>query len=646
MMRRIRRPYQSVHFALVLIAIPAMIACDPPAPPAGDSSAFQIDELSDGEFILYNHPDDPRILGGLTEDGEGLTVYAEKDGRGLPTNLTALRYQEPYELGTDDATWIFFDDSGQLGKMLGVDGSTIEFDWISATRVAVSAVSADGSTQVNTTMDLSGSSPGKPKTATAARERAGCDVSISRSLGAKVSASAAPKDTVIVYVERCNRPVDGAEVFVTFGSPGDPAHPSFPARPTGIAGEYKVQLPVRVPMTDITDAELCQEIASALGHGCTFTDNVPGGQDLLCAELGAAVAAGTLNPPAGGGTFVMCEATFKALTVYCSTLGKGYHGAPSLADAICAQIRQQEAAGNVYDPFPAISQSHAEIQAFARLPGTPMGTSQPLSVPATGPFEELLINLQDTEVLDRFSTTPAAPEPGESYVATAKLSCIPTGSVVRLSVARSASFYYYYYDSTEITVRSNNPDPVIDLLVPGAREDAVDMLTVEIVGGDLKRDIFVTFGSETETDTEDDDDGCPPNEFFDGGVDVGNWTIYGYRNLDDTTGEDPSSAEISLSGQWNQPTISWSLGGAWLVQVRAVPGYDLIYHADCFDEEWEDFCWQEGFPSPLQLGDCSRDDIDCPISWHLLEPCSAYEVVIDSATVGGNAHLFFSPNAR
>jgi hypothetical protein len=519
--------------------------------PAPDPPPNQNYGLSDGEFILYSHPDDLRILGGLSEVGEGLTVYAEKDGNGLPTNLTALRYQMPDELGTDEATWVFFDDSGQLSKMLGVDGSTIEFDWMSATRVAVSAVSGDGSTQVNTTVHLPDSSSAKPKTATTARERAGTDVPISRSLGAKRSAWAA-KDTVIVYVERCGRPVDGAEVFVTFVSQDDAGDPSiiseqFPARPTRTTGEYEVRLPVREAFTDATDGEMCQAIADGLGNGCTFAQ-IPGGQDLLCLELGTAVAAGTLHPPAGGGTFALCEATFKALTVYCGTLGASAGpGAPSLADAICDQVRANEASGLV-PSFSAVSTIRAEIQAFARLPGVPLGTSQPLIVPATGPFPELSIDLEDTEVLDRFSIEPADPEPGEEYIATARLSCIPPGSVIRMSIARRIGGICYYADSTEITVRGDNPDPVIDMPVPGAREEAADMLTVEVVGGDLKRDIYVDFDSDSETEGV----GC--------GVSDGLYEIVGFINKDGRTMAGGGEPDICLSGAPDplRPTTSWS----------------------------------------------------------------------------------------
>lgn len=485
---------------LALVAAAGGLTCDPPTDPSGD--LLPGGAPSNGEFILYSHPDDPRILGGLSDDGEGLTVYADKDGDGLPTNLTALRYQTPDQLDTDEATWVFFDETGQLRKMLGVDGSTIEFDWKSATRVVVSGVSGDGSTQVNTTVDLSNPSPGKPKvpaTGPDVPSRIGVPMRIEMrrgpvfdgdatrraagSTGAKGSAAAASNNTVIVFVERCNQPLDGAEVFVTFGSPFDAAVPSFLANPTGTSGEYKARLPVSEPIIDIAESEICQAIAENLGHGCTFL-KVPGAEVQLCLELGAAVAAGTLDPPAGGGVTLLCEVGFQGLSAYCATLGASAGpGAPSLADAICQRIKQNEASG-------LVPGNRAEIQAFARLPGVPQGTSQAVDVPATGPFPELSIDLGgDIEVLDRFSTAPTDPEPGESYIATARLSCVAADSVIRLTISGTDGFS----NSTELTVPGGNPNPVIDLHVPGASAETVDTLTVEIVGGLLKREIFVVF---------------------------------------------------------------------------------------------------------------------------------------------------------
>jgi hypothetical protein len=567
----------------VLISVGPICGC--PSEVA-DPTQTQNSELAPGELTLYSHPDDPRILGGLTEDGEGLTLYAQKDGRGLPTNLTAVRYQTPGEVGTEIASWVFFDDTGRLQKMLGADGSTFVFDWIGDARVAVSAVSYDGSEQVHTTMSTPGSSSAKRAARTTNPHPSSADAK---------DLTWSSNNSVIIYVERCGRPVDDAQVFVTFGSPGAAADPSvfplqLPARRTRAAGEYRARLPAHEPIIDATDGEICAAIAAKLGDGCNLAQ-VPGGKDLLCTELGTVLAA--YHPVAGGGAFGSCEVVFSALSVYCDTLGKGVAGSPTLADAICSKIKQNENSPLSQQPFSGIALSRAEIQAVAHLPGGASGFSAPVNVPSAGPFPELLVNLEDTPAVSELFTTPADPQAGEDYVATARLTCIPTDSVVRLSVTRGIAGISYYSDSTSLTIRGNDPDPVIELPVPDARAEAVDLVLVEIVGGDLQRSLYVSFDAQSGDGDGNGDGDCglsdDPSQtmVFRGeatmtGTSQANFGLHGSATLSQTV-----QAEVRLYPSGTaRATISGDQVMATTCPMGSDPGGDTHVSSQNFTTSW------------------------------------------------------------
>ena len=119
---------------------------DSPAPtPEGNSS---------GKYTLFTHPADSRFIEADTEGGGRATYLGDRDAQGLPTRVRKIFSQDAAQRATDKGTWLDVDAEGRLTRIIAAEGSSIDLTWSDDTHVLVSAVSADGSTQINTAPDL------------------------------------------------------------------------------------------------------------------------------------------------------------------------------------------------------------------------------------------------------------------------------------------------------------------------------------------------------------------------------------------------------------------------------------------------------------------------------------------------------------
>ncbi len=483
--RRGRLPMLFSCLSVLSLMAAAGGSCDSTLPPP--------DTLAPGEFTYYPNPTDPLLLSTKTTDGGSLEIYGEKDEDGMPIGANAFRYQTPQQVGTEEGTWVEFDEQGRVTSMLGADGSVIRLVWESDTIATVSAVQGDGVVQFNFKLDLDnpGGSDGRVKTSDEplTSERLGIPSQLTvlsrdhepRVLDAGKSAVVAkPSDAgrILVDVRRCGVLVDGANVFVSYRFPNRPFAEVYLARSTGIAGEYAATLPTVFTVNDIEIATVCDVLASILGNVCTAKGLGPNGLDqALCLQLSLLIDAALLGPTGEAAAIMaLCQGGAIALERYCQSLGQSPLGGPSLGEGLCGKVKE------IGDRAPATGTVQVEIQAWAEMPGVPKQYNTAQFVYAIGNYPKQEIVFEDQQPsIGRFFTTPDNPGPGQGYVARAELSCIPSATVIRISVVGDD----LYTDSHEITVSEQDPNPIIQLSVPGAPQGVKDVVTVEAVGGIL-----------------------------------------------------------------------------------------------------------------------------------------------------------------
>lgn len=464
----------------------AGLACESELQPPGT--------LAPGEFVYYPNPTDPLLLSTKTTDGGSLEIYGEKDDAGMPLGANAIRYQTPQQVGTPDGTWVEFDEQGRVTSMIGPDGSEIRLVWESDTVATVSAVQGDGVVQLNFKLDLEnpGGSDSRVKLVDAAvpSDRLGQpsvltvlsreSEDIVARLSQKAVHAAKPSDAgrILVDVQRCGTLVDGANVFVTCRFPNRPFAEVFLARPTGNIGEYAATLPTVFNVNDINISTACEILSSILGNICTAKSLGPNGLDqALCLQLSLIIDAALLGPTGEAAAIMaLCQGGAIALDRYCQSLGQSPLGGPSLGEKLCEKVKETE------DRAPATGTAQIEIQTWAELPGVPKQYNAAQFVYAIGnyPKQQIVFDNQQPSI-GRFFTTPDNPGPGQGYTARAELSCIPSATVIRISVVGDD----LYTDSHEITVSEQDPNPIIELSVPGAPQGVKDVVTVEAVGGIL-----------------------------------------------------------------------------------------------------------------------------------------------------------------
>lgn len=463
-----------------------------------------VNESPANALTIYTNPGDPLLVDMPAADGGKIEAYGEKSADGLATALTALRYQDASQTGAD-ATWVEFDSAGNVTQITGADGSTISFNWTSETTAVLTGVSADGTRQVETEVDLAAAASGRLRSPRVfSRERLGVAPRGGRRLAARVvdevegtvrsvrsqrvtaveaaSASISKRsafaDTgaaqVYVHVTRCGSAVDGAMVSVTLDNPYRPLPATYTARSTGTSGEYVATVPV-VPVSNAGERaeEICKSLEGILDLGCKFAKVSEGQESYVCITLAAAIDAALLGPTGeGAGILAACEAGYAALKAYCSTLGAdGGEGSPSIAaHFICGNIK------GFVDRAQRDPAQNLALQAWANAKGLPPASSASQTVAPTGPFPSLSIEFPNTgPIVHPIVLSPADPAPGEGYVASVRIECVSPDTLVTLSVAGSDG----YTDSTSISVQG---DSTAELFVPGADAGVGDLISIQISG--------------------------------------------------------------------------------------------------------------------------------------------------------------------
>jgi hypothetical protein len=279
-----------------------------------------------------------------------------------------------------------------------------------------------------------------------------------RTLGA-----AAPN--VTIQVLKCGGPSTQTltvSVRVTDAAGGYLAQ--FPAYPS-TGGTYSATIPSGLAPT-LNPSSICESIASAVGNVCDWIISQPAAPAIICSSLAAAVAAtGPLAVVLAGPIGDACFSVAAGLELYCATLGGSpVPGAPSPIDAICRA--------------PELNRTFtADIRLAPVALGLPNDLIGPSVIaPGAGPYPTLRLDLGSKPAVRSLVLTPPNPHGGQSYTATVQLSCLPTGTEVKLSVVGTDN----YTDSATQRIGATQQSGTFTLNVPGGGTGIRDVVTVSV----------------------------------------------------------------------------------------------------------------------------------------------------------------------
>jgi hypothetical protein len=419
------------------------------------------------KYTLFGNRNDPLLLRAEPPSGEVIEYYGEKNDQGLATSVKSFRIQA----ASGQATSYLLDQQARPTQINTPNGVTLKLSWQANQVIVVTAISADGVTQVNTSVNMGGgaaSSQVNPASAPVPDRRFSRVVTQtpappSNELAPPIAPETSPSNS-LVTVKRCSLPINDASVHISVSAGLQSG--LFPGTFVG-DGVYRVSLPGFDSDAGTRIREKCESITGILDIGCTALEILGPAVAIICPALAVAVAAipgGALVAVAIGEA---CVGSLAGLELYCATLGAGPGpGGPSISDFICP----------LADHLDRAPTSPVDLRAFAFIPGKGSVSSSTVTAPAAGPFPNFNITTAESVTIASFTVNPVNPAEGQSYTAAAQISCAAQNTQVTVSISGTDG----YQNSTSCTITGT---ATCSLLVPGAASGVVDTLTVRVTGG-------------------------------------------------------------------------------------------------------------------------------------------------------------------
>ena len=340
---------------------------------------FIIQAQTESEFTVMTNPTDGQILSVTGTDGTTVDYYGARDANGIPTAIDRFSVVEAG--GT--ATTIELDAEKRPKKMRTSNGVVFELSYVGNDQGVVTALSPDGSVQVNTSFTIGTDVDNLPDANSMAGKRETGDAA-----------------DCLIKLDRCGAGVTNAGVTVTLTEAGA-VSPSWQGEAEHDKdGTYRVSLPTSLgPSLNAEDLrKAAQNIASDLGDICTKLSltgpETPALLMGMCPQIAAQLA--LITGPGAAAIASGCVAVVGAVALYCTIPGEG--GAPG-ADSLMERILKA-----IQDPN--VLTGNVTIQASARTPGLPGGDSATVTAPATGPFPTIDITVADRSRISNLAISP------------------------------------------------------------------------------------------------------------------------------------------------------------------------------------------------------------------------------------------------
>ncbi len=426
-------------------------------------SATKAAPMGNTKYSIMTNGEDPLLVKVEAGGGKTVSFYGTRDKNGLPCTLDAILHTQGSETSK-----IFLDEKGRPLKVTASNGVILRYEWTGPKTANVTAISGDGKTQVNTSIDFTSAATIKKtkeninntKASKQAFKPRGPFIASSSKKSAAL-ATPVPWYNGLVDLAKCGAPFNSDDIFVELKA--DNITDLIPVYYGLETGKYAFRYP-RSNDLIVNACDAAQKIRDLV---------MP-----ICATKGY------INETIAVVNLILVSSGVETSIIATFTL------AGSDADLLLNSICQIADGGILGCEDLGVARIFNNIQLTPVVDGA-KGTT--VAAAANGGLTTLSFQLASQTEIKSFVLVPPNPPAGVSYTAIADISCLPVGAVVSLSIVGTDG----YTDEITYTVLNPNSDSYT-LEVPGANAAVRDVVTVRVTlpsGSPLESTAYLVFGN-------------------------------------------------------------------------------------------------------------------------------------------------------
>ena len=425
-----------------------------------------------GKLFYSDNPLSKMLVSGMNAAGDMISILGDKLSDGTPTAITNILVTQK---GTKDPISYFFDNSN-LTKVIAPNGVTMNFDYVSASEVALMLYDPTSGEQLNTVVDPTGSkAPRIQEINTNAPTREGeVTLTVRDAEMPVITVEPDTKGSNIkgkVITTQCEARTFIGNVYVNVHKANDTIETylnlieRYDASPTSTQGVYEYTIPAGTqPHNVISAKKFIDYVDTYMGYLCT------GGGDkfmatCVCPGITMALAATVVGSPAAAAFLTACEVATAGVAVYCATAGDGVPGGTSLIGAINEKMDIKDIEWDTPLYIRACTDGLSGYQYGTRTTYKSGGTAEDLFITSEGTFNISPVKLN-----------PSAPKAHQSYTAEVTLTCMPKGAKATLSVFGTDD----YEKEVSYTFEETTNLKVLSMSVPGGAGGVKDVITITV----------------------------------------------------------------------------------------------------------------------------------------------------------------------
>lgn len=435
----------------------------------------------------------PEIISVKTNTQENVTFYGIKNENGLATEVTTIEVES-----TDNRISVI--DLDEQGKPIRIasEAGYIEYEWLSSNKIVIKCHSVEDNRYIQTVWDPSvniGELKSSRSSLTANRygdatldvtympefvpEMVESIMKMSSKSRAQYDPNEYPSNQEVwLWINQCGANYDAKPYLMLKDDDGNIISKIFQYERI-TKGSYTFNLPISSYPAKATNAEMCKNIDEklrALQAGCDFIFSNT--QEIVAFLNSVAVATdGIAFPIAFFADLIWATAAVGNVSLY--MLENDYGGIEG--------IMRNGNSEWFYKEY-IISDLHIIPVAMT---STKTVSGEPHLVQPGDENIFITLDMEGDPVIDSFVLEPSHPGRGQSYTATADFHCIPSGSIITLSIIGTDG----YSDSISKSISDNGS---AKLYVPGAETGVFDVCDAQIklpTGETISMSASLVFGN-------------------------------------------------------------------------------------------------------------------------------------------------------
>jgi len=482
-MKTKRLSKKTLFFSAILAFVITFYQCDFINSFLDEKDGKSVDE----ESYICTNTTDPEFVKYVSDEGEIVNVFGTRDANGYPKLVTQINVTT----SKGEFYSFMYNDQKQLTTAIADNGTIINYDWISSTKVALNIVFNDGVNQFNTELGLDEINSYKStKINWDAPKRSDfetcSDMEFTPFVEEEQVSLQAPNFKLVkmsggtvhhIYVTTCGAPDWQTPYLVEIYDQSGSVKLKDLAVETLGKGHYTVTVPSGTAPT-LEPQAMIKELTSVLSLYCDAAGLAGASlSPAACAAIAAKLSMTGIGVTAGATFGTACAGITAALAVYCNTLGaSGPPGSSSLIDKIDFKL---VGGMRLYVSFHALPKKI--VKGFNISEGVPSEINVELG-------ENSNPSIRSIEL------SPSAPAAKQSYMVSVSVFCAPVGSTVAIAMVGTDG----YTKQTSYTISDvNEASGKFTMSVPGGSSGVRDEITASLStpdGNTVTRSASLVFG--------------------------------------------------------------------------------------------------------------------------------------------------------